>query len=661
MQNYYDELGITRNATNEKIIDAVKKLVKLNNLENFTDPKERQKAQEKLKIVKLAYESLKDENKRFEYDLLLDEQNGIKSKPKKKSHFKLFTGLFLGTVAMSAGGTAYLMKLDCSNIRNIVDSTVCEKTKPIREIFGSTDVAPPVVVTAELANQTPSETPVETAPEPAAVTNEPTPVSKEPDVKNTEPVNVQVNVAADNSINAKIPVVQTVKEITNSTPIASQIQPAQPVVQQPTNTGSSPAMQTVIVEGVGTTPQDAAQNAAQNALTNVVGTFIDANTMLQKRTLINDGIKSETKNISKDIKDYSQGSIKSFEILETKQESGLFRVNAKVTVRNENFSVYIQQISHGEANVDRNSLIAIAEKIENEKHIEENQKTFEKVSLEIEKKQQENANAILRDSIIKPLVSGEANDIFVGKPMAVSDAIKSADIDEETKVLLKVDLKNQNQIIFKVTFKLKPAFVENMNKTLKAISIEQKNIDLDDYLNSDVEVCEGTLCLEMIDKKNSRIANFFLIKPKNDYSFYGIHCYPYMIGSMYDMSGHYMGKNIMGNIKNGSCYSDKKIMKIELKDLDNLTLMIRNIEQAKFIANEYKNNSTSTNVSLITKSKSIFSSVPWLLIRKSDDLSIKNGDKYIEKIFNEDSVYVLLNLDADMIKKMDKITVTLDK
>jgi hypothetical protein len=82
----------------------------------------------------------------------------------------------------------------------------------------------------------------------------------------------------------------------------------------------------IIAEGVGSDPQNAAQDAAQNALTNVVGSFIDANKQLEKRSEIRDGIRSQTRQIRTDIKEYSQGSIRSFEIVDTKKDGSLFRV-----------------------------------------------------------------------------------------------------------------------------------------------------------------------------------------------------------------------------------------------------------------------------------------------------------------------------------------------
>ena len=73
-------------------------------------------------------------------------------------------------------------------------------------------------------------------------------------------------------------------------------------------------VKTVITKGFGSTFEEASQNALKNALTTVVGTFIDAETRLEERTTIVDGILSESENIKENINNYSQGSIKYFEI-----------------------------------------------------------------------------------------------------------------------------------------------------------------------------------------------------------------------------------------------------------------------------------------------------------------------------------------------------------
>jgi hypothetical protein len=100
----------------------------------------------------------------------------------------------------------------------------------------------------------------------------------------------------------------------------------------------------VIVQGYGKDVADAAQNAAQNALQQVVGSFIDSKTILEKRTEIQDGVRKETKNISTDIKEYSQGSIRSFEVIEVTREQ-LVKVTARAVVKIDDFRLLIKQIA----------------------------------------------------------------------------------------------------------------------------------------------------------------------------------------------------------------------------------------------------------------------------------------------------------------------------
>ena len=71
-------------------------------------------------------------------------------------------------------------------------------------------------------------------------------------------------------------------------------------------------IETVTASGFGTTLEAAFQNAAEIALTKVVGSFIDAETQIKKKTEIREGVLSKIKVIKKDVKDYSQGSIKYF-------------------------------------------------------------------------------------------------------------------------------------------------------------------------------------------------------------------------------------------------------------------------------------------------------------------------------------------------------------
>ncbi|KGG14961.1 MULTISPECIES: hypothetical protein [unclassified Prochlorococcus] len=102
------------------------------------------------------------------------------------------------------------------------------------------------------------------------------------------------------------------------------------------------AIKTVTAAGYGTSVDAAAQNAAENALTQVVGSFIDAETQIKKQTEIRDGVISRTRVIKKDIKDYSQGSIKYFEILDIQKNGSIYNVIARVDIRVEDFKEYIK-------------------------------------------------------------------------------------------------------------------------------------------------------------------------------------------------------------------------------------------------------------------------------------------------------------------------------
>ena len=73
-------------------------------------------------------------------------------------------------------------------------------------------------------------------------------------------------------------------------------------------------IKTVITKGFGSTFDEASQNALKNALAKVVGAFIDSETRLEEKTTIVNGILSESANIQENINNYSQGSIKYFEM-----------------------------------------------------------------------------------------------------------------------------------------------------------------------------------------------------------------------------------------------------------------------------------------------------------------------------------------------------------
>lgn len=118
----------------------------------------------------------------------------------------------------------------------------------------------------------------------------------------------------------------------------------------PAQAQPDPRIRDVIVQGYGKDVADAAQNAAQNALTQVVGSFIDAEKFLAKRIEIQDGVRKETRDIRTDVREYSQGVIKSFEVVEVKQEA-LTVVTARVAVRIDDSRVLVKRVTEGSAEI----------------------------------------------------------------------------------------------------------------------------------------------------------------------------------------------------------------------------------------------------------------------------------------------------------------------
>ena len=157
---------------------------------------------------------------------------------------------------------------------------------------------------------------------------------------------------------------------------------------------AGPELREVVIDGYGKDVPSAAQNAAQNALTQVVGSFIDAQKMMEKQVEIRDGVRSQAKNIKTDIKEYSQGSIKSFELITVGNEDGLIVVKAKVKIRAEEFTTYMNGVVGGERVIEGTNLFAQAAT-----------KTY----------QNENKVAILADNILKPLV-GDVVEFEISKP-----------------------------------------------------------------------------------------------------------------------------------------------------------------------------------------------------------------------------------------------------
>ena len=236
-------------------------------------------------------------------------------------------------------------------------------------------------------------------------------------------------------------------------------------------------VKTVIASGYGVSIEAASKNAAENALTEVVGSFIDSKTLIKKQKEIRDGVISKTKSIKKDIKDYSQGSIKYFEILDIKQNGSIFNVTARVDVRVEDFKAYIKKLAFGSNSVS--------------KTVATNLFTKAVVSEDNLK----NKYDLLYKNVIDPIRKAEVYEIEIGEITSLEDfqskstlCVKNPNYGPCKGLYSKWD-KNRT-FVFPFTITLENNFKENMINTLDNISdkkIDAYNINsyTDYYLASD--------------------------------------------------------------------------------------------------------------------------------------------------------------------------------
>ena len=203
--------------------------------------------------------------------------------------------------------------------------------------------------------------------------------------------------------------------------------------------------------GVGKDIESAIQNAAEAALTQVVGSFIDTNKLIEKRKEIKNGIKTQSKKVSSKVSQYSQGSIQSLDIIDVEEKEGLTYVTVKVSVRIEDFEKYIKKIVSAEKKVKKGLLSKI----------------------KIKKKQSKNLSDIFID-ILSDLESFQVMSIEINgdiEPVEDQEFINALSRDKEIRHISNLLRSNQGTLIrIPVRSKIKSEFLKNYINTLDEIA-----------------------------------------------------------------------------------------------------------------------------------------------------------------------------------------------
>ena len=193
---------------------------------------------------------------------------------------------------------------------------------------------------------------------------------------------------------------------------------------------NSEEFETIIIKGFGETVDKAAQDAAANALTKAVGSYIDVEKVLTDQQKINKEIIEFSQNMKIDIKEYSQGFIRFFEILNIEKKDNIYTVNAKVKISKQEFSSYIREFSNSISKFPGKNISAIIKGNKNNL----NSSAF-----------------IVADKIIEPLLERSVYEIDVGN----------------------VQLDQSNLVRIPVRIKIKKNFLENIEEILSNISSDR--------------------------------------------------------------------------------------------------------------------------------------------------------------------------------------------
>ena len=125
------------------------------------------------------------------------------------------------------------------------------------------------------------------------------------------------------------------------------------------NAQNSSREKVVVVSGFGVDADSATSNAAENALNQLVGSIVTSETLVKKRTEIRNGIAGQVKTIKKEITDYSQGYIKSINILDMQKKGDIFVVTIRANIRIDDFTKFVKNLAKSEQKIDGGIFAAI--------------------------------------------------------------------------------------------------------------------------------------------------------------------------------------------------------------------------------------------------------------------------------------------------------------
>ena len=260
-------------------------------------------------------------------------------------------------------------------------------------------------------------------------------------------------------------------------------------------------IRTVITIGYGKTIEEASQNAAETALKQVVGSFIDSETLISKKKEISNGIVKLSKTIKRDTQDYSQGIIKYFEVLKTEERNGIFIVEAKVEVLEGEFSNYIKEFAFAESSFPGDQL---------------------SIMIQTNKENKQSKVKLIKQKIVKPLEEGSVYDLKLEKFIFSTDWDSFCTYNENKGYFKRYFCSDFTQsfnkpqsdfVVVPMMMKLDDAFLDNAVNILNNIKYRKFRVgSIDKYTYSNFSNLREKDLMIAVTKKNNRNAIIYLIK-----------------------------------------------------------------------------------------------------------------------------------------------------
>ncbi len=184
------------------------------------------------------------------------------------------------------------------------------------------------------------------------------------------------------------------------------------------------------------------------------------------------------------MRDYSQGSIQSFEMLDARTEGGLYRVRARVSVRIEDFRAYVRKAAEGEAAMGPGLFAQMA----------------------TQSRQQETAQGLIEDRVLRPILTGEAVRIEVGRPVPYSEAglqVPGLSVSDTTFA-----------VVFRPTAFLAPDFFANLRNVLRNTATRMEQAADPGRQHQSITVQEGEFHVTVCPRgsETNRLCNIFILK-----------------------------------------------------------------------------------------------------------------------------------------------------